>query len=447
MKLNNKIFVIGIIIVVLFPALAYSYTSLNYIIINPRIISSGGTASSFNYSLRNVTIGKVLSGKIQSASYTLDAVGVEGIVLVNPPTVNAVTTPTNISTQTISGTKEPDTSIYINGYEAVPLDNNTFWSYEVSLSEGNNYFIVTARDASGIESDSVTVAIALDANPPQAPVISSVTTPTNISTQTISGTKEANTSIWINGIERVLIDSSGFWSVSVSLSEGDNTLNITAKDAVSNASAITQANILLDTSAPAIPQVSDDGVYTTSAAQLHASWSADDDETGIAEYQYAIGLTVGGADVVGWTSVGLQTEITHTGLNLIQGQIYYISVKAKNGAGSWSQEGVSDGITINQNTPVISDIQPSNASTGYAGDDIIFSVTAQDADGDNLSYQFSADGEIIQSWQAGPGFNWPTSEEAPGIHTIKTEVSDNNGAIVSQDTEICLFYQPPAPPA
>ncbi len=114
--------------------------------------------------------------------------------------------------------------------------------------------------------------------------------------------------------------------------------------------------------------------------------------------------------------------------------------------GDWSQEGYSDGITINQNTPVISDIQPSNASTRYTGDDIVFSVTAQDADGDSLLYQFSVDDEVIQSWQASSDFNWPTSGETLGIHIIKTEVSDNNGAVVSRDTEVCLFRNPPTLP-
>ena len=362
MKLSKKIIAFGIIIVVLFPVLAYSYTSLNYSLTNPRIIPAGGKASSFNYSLNNVIIGKFLSGKIQSANYTLDATGIDETLSVSVPALNPVTTPTNTSTQTISGTKE------------------------------------------------------------------------------------TNTSIWINGIERVSINRSSSWSVSVSLLEGNNTLNITSKDEVLNESQIAQTTILLDTSAPDTPTVIDDGVYTTDSSKLHASWTSSDAETGIVEYQYAIGTSAGGTDIVNWVSTGLATDITHTGLTLLQGQIYYISIKAKNGAGDWSQEGASNGIKMNQSIPTIIDIQPPDTSAGYTQDNVDFSVIAQDADGDSLLYQFSVDAQIIQSWQGSSNFNWSTQGVNSGAHTITTEVSDGNGGNAAQDVDMWLFRKPPAPP-
>jgi hypothetical protein len=39
-------------------------------------------------------------------------------------------------------------------------------------------------------------------------------------------------------------------------------------------------------------------------------------------------------------------EVTVTGLSLVDGQIYYFSVRAKNNAGLWSGDGYSDGITV-----------------------------------------------------------------------------------------------------
>jgi hypothetical protein len=83
---------------------------------------------------------------------------------------------------------------------------------------------------------------------------------------------------------------------------------------------------------------------TTSTSQLHASWSSGDPESGIAEYQYAIGTTSGGTDVVNWTSVGTDTAVTKTELNLTAGTAYCFAVKAKNGQGLWSNVGTSDGI-------------------------------------------------------------------------------------------------------
>jgi subtilisin family serine protease len=126
-----------------------------------------------------------------------------------------------------------------------------------------------------------------------------------------------------------------------------------------------------DYTAPSTPAVVDDGAGTNSTAVLHARWSAQDPDSGIAEYQYAIGTTPGGTQVVNWTSAGTATEAFHVGLNLQDGQTYYISVKARNGAGRWSQVGASDGITVHTSgdddlqgptigTPVFSDTVPAD---------------------------------------------------------------------------------------
>jgi len=283
--------------------------------------------------------------------------------------------------------------------------------------------------------------------PPNSPTLNPVTTPTNASTQTLSGTKDANTSIYINGYQVVPLTSQTTWSYDYTLSEGDNYLIITARNSQGLESTSVTTNIFLDTSAPTAPVVTDDGISTTSTTQLHAGWSSSDPQTGIVEYQYAIGTTAGGTEVANWTSTSTQTEVTHTGLSLTQGQTYYISVKARNTVGSWSEIGSSDGIKVNQNIPQILTVQPPDASSGYTQDNINFSVNAQDADGDSLLYQFSLDSQIIQPWQSGSSFNWSTSGVDSGIHTITVEVSDNNGGVASQDVGLCLFRNPPALPA
>ena len=87
-----------------------------------------------------------------------------------------------------------------------------------------------------------------------------------------------------------------------------------------------------DVTPPTTPVVTDDGATTTSTSQLHATWSSSDPESGISEYQYAIGTTSGGTDMVAWTSAGTNTQVTKTGLSLTVGTTYYFSVKARNGA-------------------------------------------------------------------------------------------------------------------
>ncbi|MDI6828912.1 MAG: S8 family serine peptidase, partial [Armatimonadota bacterium] len=109
-----------------------------------------------------------------------------------------------------------------------------------------------------------------------------------------------------------------------------------------------------DSTPPSTPVVTDDGAFTTSTTTIHAVWSALDPESGVAEYQYAISTTKSESGIIpngGWVSSGTQQSGTRTGLSLSYGQVYYVLVKARNGVGLWSNIGVSDGITVVQNTP------------------------------------------------------------------------------------------------
>ncbi|NLN77242.1 MAG: PQQ-binding-like beta-propeller repeat protein, partial [Armatimonadetes bacterium] len=109
--------------------------------------------------------------------------------------------------------------------------------------------------------------------------------------------------------------------------------------------------IFVDASPPTTPIVVDDGNYTTIPNVLNASWSADDPHTGVVEYQYAVGTSSGGTDVINWTSAGTQTSVSLNDIELLPGALYFFAVRARNGAGLWSEVGVSDGIGIDQTPP------------------------------------------------------------------------------------------------
>ena len=112
----------------------------------------------------------------------------------------------------------------------------------------------------------------------------------------------------------------------------------------------------IDTTPPSTPVVTDDGVCQSSLTTLHASWSAADAESGIAEYQYAIGTSPtdpGIGYVLDWTVTGTNTSITRSDITLSNGRTYYFYVKAKNEDGFWSSVGVSDGITTPPSTPIV----------------------------------------------------------------------------------------------
>ncbi len=131
--------------------------------------------------------------------------------------------------------------------------------------------------------------------------------------------------------------------------------------------------LTLDTTVPSAPAVTDDGPTTTVGTELHATWSSSDSEFAITEYRYAIGTSAtdpGSGYVVDWKSAGTATEVTETGLSLLPWQTYYWYVKAKNGAGLWSEVGVSDGIRMAAEivmTPGAAKLLPDGTGVGLFG--------------------------------------------------------------------------------
>ncbi len=171
---TNKIFLL--LIALLFSAsiaFAFTHQSAYYTLMNPRIVTSGGSASSINFKLEYVGVGRVGGGKAASPSYTLDASAIDRRIPPDLPLVDPVISPTTIPTQTLTGAKDRYSSIYINGAECVSLDSEITWNYEVAvLLEGNNVFAVTSKNTYGQESEAVLVTIVLTASSPQVHITS-----------------------------------------------------------------------------------------------------------------------------------------------------------------------------------------------------------------------------------------------------------------------------------
>jgi parallel beta-helix repeat protein len=115
-----------------------------------------------------------------------------------------------------------------------------------------------------------------------------------------------------------------------------------------------------DVTAPSAPAVADDGMFTGANHYLRASWDATDPESGIAEFQYAIGTSPGTQDVVPWTTAFTSKSAFAAGLSLADGATYYWAVRARNGACLWSDTGVSDGITVDLGSPTGEMLSPNH---------------------------------------------------------------------------------------
>ncbi len=442
------------------------------------------------------------------------------------PTLDSVETPTYATPQTISGSKEANTSMWMfkdgQEIEMVALDGQVSWAYALGLNEGENPFQIFSKDQAGnestrvlgniyldilypqiaivypahnttvnqnvinvlgtVEDDQTTVKVSVngttkdafvenrtftaqvtlqlnppnglnvitaeakspgplefsanasvyykpEANIPASPTINPVASPTNQDSQTISGSKPANTYLWLNNamLGDGFLDKAA-WSHTLSLEERSNPLLLFVKDKTSpypNVSGTTADTIFYDATPPTRALVIDDGFITNSKTSLHAKWVSDDPETAIVDNQYAIGTTSGGQDTRAFTSVGTASEVTAQGLDLEQGRTYYFSVITTNAAGSSSEPGNSNGIRVNGSVPKITDVSLADLSKIYQGTSgINIAVTAEDKDGDTLEYRFTIDGAIVQGWSADADYLWDIPADGFGRKTILVEVKD-----------------------
>ena len=107
-----------------------------------------------------------------------------------------------------------------------------------------------ASEGSGIARLTITVR---DTRPPATPAVSNLVLPVNTLSVELQGTKEVDSSILVNGIEKVAVNNSTEWQTTIGLpNEGDNYFTITSKDQSGNESGILQINIIRDTAPPVV---------------------------------------------------------------------------------------------------------------------------------------------------------------------------------------------------
>jgi hypothetical protein len=132
---------------------------------------------------------------------------------------------------------------------SVPIATGAF-NYQLSLIEGQNIITVIATDAAG-NTTSVTRSIRLDTQAPvcilQSPLDGLVTNHPVLAMKGIV-TDSTKISLVVNGIAQVLKSDESFID-SIKLSEGLNTITVTATDVAGNTSTTVRA-VLLDTQPP-----------------------------------------------------------------------------------------------------------------------------------------------------------------------------------------------------
>jgi hypothetical protein len=299
------------------------------------------------------------------------------------PNTPVITSPaiTNDTTPLFTGTAEPGTVIELtikraNGtsvtiYQTVtsPIDPNNpnapgTWSIDFSqispsagflndLADGNYIVEVVAIDAAFNRSTAATQnPFIVDTVAPATPVITSPSL-TNDNTPVLTGTAEPGSTVTvvIAGLTYITTAASpsGAWSVDLGtaiplggsapitgLTDGINTVTVTATDLAGNTSAPATQNLRVDTTPPAVPQItsSDKNKDTTPVI------------TGLAEPGSTVEVSINGATFStiagpnGSWSVDLGTAIPNGGTTtiapLVDGNSYPISVIATDAAGNTS---------------------------------------------------------------------------------------------------------------
>ncbi|HEX7412502.1 MAG TPA: N-acetylmuramoyl-L-alanine amidase [Bacteroidia bacterium] len=136
-------------------------------------------------------------------------------------------------------------------------------------------------------------------------------------------------------------------------------INSICSDSATNLSAFESNVVNIDWTPPAAIDSVRDGTgtdinVTSSKTSLSANWSGSSDiNSGIAKYWYCIGTTAGDSNVVAWGDTMLSTSTTKTGLHLTQGQWYYFTVKAQDGAGLFSIKTSSNGQKVDTTSGTI----------------------------------------------------------------------------------------------
>ena len=186
--------------------------------------------------------------------------------------------------------------------------------------------------------------------------------------------------------------------------------------------------VLIDHSAPRPGAVNDgsstDIDYQSTNTVFTANWNGFDDGakgSGISEYKYKI-EDKSGKQVTSWISRGLQTNVTAQRLNLLNGNTYYITVRAIDKVGHYT-EVRSDGVYIDTTHPVYTgkiDIEGEMATKN--GETVVYvtsrtTLTASwpqfiDQHSGMKRYQWTITEKNLQpallSWKDVPGINLAT---------------------------------------
>ncbi len=355
---------------------------------------------------------------------------------------------------TLTGSLNEAATLMLNG-AAVPVSADRTFRKPLVLGEGANELTLAATDSAGNVAGQV-LRITLDSQSPRLrltglPSGDAWIGQTSVS---ISGDVSEAATVMLNGVH-VPVGSDRRFRAEPVLREGVNTLVFRATDSAGNAAQET-VQVRVDSTPPSRPVVRDSGAFTENAAELTAVASdSRDDESGIAEYQFAIASAAAGQpapspsatpNVTGWTAAGLSTSWKKTGLSLAEGRTYYILARAKNRAGAYGAVGISDGIVYRVlRPPRIDGISVPARTRLLEGNPVDISVQAVDPQAGAMSYRLLVNDAQEQGWQSGNTLRWSPRAAQFGVRRVNVEVKNASNLTASREVEVFVLRRPKNP--
>lgn len=224
-------------------------------------------------------------------------------------------------------------------------------------ADGTYFYYAKATDPAG-NSTCSTAAVAYDfyTMSPSLPTIAVAGGAAYTSTNSVPLTLSATGATEMYVTNTAGCTSGGTWTTyatsktgwTLAQTNGTATVYVKYRNTALNESTCASDTIIHDSVAPNTPGAFNDGTTTTSLTSApQATWSASSDATsGISYYEIAIGTTLGGNEVYGWSNVGNVTTATITGLFLDSTKRYYTSVRVRDSAGNVSSISQGDGWTF-----------------------------------------------------------------------------------------------------
>lgn len=159
----------------------------------------------------------------------------------NENLTNADITITTANTSLVAGTStqadDSEVDIYIDGepFDSALVSDGE-WEIHSAYTLGAEIFAVVTIASGSSSENSARVEIVADEEAPSPPVITSDISPTTSSSILLEGTKDAYSSVILNGVEIIALNASTTWSYTLNLDRGENPVTLTSEDYSDNVS-------------------------------------------------------------------------------------------------------------------------------------------------------------------------------------------------------------------